>query len=448
LHILCTGLNHHSAPVELRERLSFMGERLAAALADLCDLPGVQQAVLLATCNRTEVYTASSGEAGAFVRAWLTVRSGLDVGVLWPHIYDRAGRDAVLHLCRVAAGVDSQVVGESEILGQVKAAAKAAKAAATLGPELDKMLAAAIAAGKRARSETGISRGAFSIGRCAVDTARSVFGTLQGRAIFILGAGKIAESTARHLRAQGAAPILVANRTHSRAQELAQQLGGRALRYDQLAEALVEADIVISSTSAPHFVLLREHVAEAMSRRQGRGLFLIDIAVPRDIDPQVTAVEGVHLYDIDDLGGGVEAAAAGRAAEVASAEEIAREAAEEFWQWLTAREAVPLLAALRDHFEDARQDQLAKYAARIARLQPSERKLVEEVTRSLVKRLLHEPTVNLKSELARGNGNAADAIARVYDLASPAPGAPPAGAEQRQARVQHRPVRKAAPARE
>jgi glutamyl-tRNA reductase len=440
LHILCTGLNHHSAPVELRERLSFTGERLAAALAELCELPGVQQAVVLSTCNRTELYTASTGEVGAFVRAWLTVRAGLDTGILWPHIYDHAGRDAVVHLCRVAAGIDSQVVGESEILGQVKAAAKAAKGAATLGAEIDKMFAAAISAGKRVRSETGIGRGAFSIGRCAVDTAKSIFGTLEGRAIFILGAGKIAESTARHLRAQGAAPILVANRTHSRAQELAQQLGGRALRYDQLAEALVEADIVISSTSAPHFVLLREHVAEAMNRRKGRDLFLIDIAVPRDVDPQVGTVTGAHLYDIDDLGGGVEAAAAGRAAQVSAAERIAREAAEAFWQWLTGREALPLLAALRCRFEDARQEQLAKYAARIARLQLSERKLVEEVTRSLVKRLLHEPTVNLKSELARGNGSAADAIARVYDLA-------PASADQRRARTPHRRARKASPAR-
>ena len=416
MHILCTGLNHHSAPVEVRERLSFSGARLAAALADICALPGVEQAAILSTCNRTEVYTASSGDASAFVRAWLTVRSGLDVAVLWPHIYEVAGRDAAAHLCRVAVGVDSQVVGESEILGQVKAAMKAAKDAGALRPELEKMLSAAVRAGKRARSETGISRGAFSIGRYAVDLAKSVFGGLADRAILILGAGKIAESTARHLRAQGADPILVANRTHSRAHELAQQLGGRALRYDQLAEALVEVDIVISSTSAPHFVLLPEHIGEAMSRREGRELFLIDIAVPRDIDPQVAAIEGVHLHNIDQLGGGVDAAAACRGAEVEAAEQIAREAGDEFWEWLAAREAIPLLAALRDHFDAARREHLSRFAARIERLSPSDRKLVEELTRSLVKRLLHEPTVKLKRELIRGNGNAAEALMRVYGL--------------------------------
>jgi glutamyl-tRNA reductase len=416
VHILCTGLNHHSAPVEVRERVSFAGDCLAAALAEVCDLPGVQQAVLLSTCNRTEIYTASDGEAGPFVRAWLTVQSGLDVGVLWPHIYETTGRDAAVHLCRVAVGVDSQVVGESEILGQVKAAVKAAKDAETLGLELEKMFGAAVQAGKRARTETGIGRGAFSIGRCAVDKARGVFGSLEGRAIFILGAGKIAETTARHLRTQGADTILVANRTHSRAQELAQQLGGRALRYDQLAEALVEADIVISSTAAPHFVLLPEQVAEAMESRNGRRVFLIDIAVPRDIDPRVADIEGVHLYDIDDLGGGVQAAAANREAEVEAAEKIAKEAADEFWQWLATREAVPLLAALREHFEQARQDQISKFASKIDRLSPADRKVVEELTRSLVKRLLHAPTLKLKRELIRGNGSAAEALAHIYGL--------------------------------
>jgi len=416
LYIICTGLNHHSAPVEVRDRVSLSGERLKAALAELCALPEVAQVALLSTCNRTEIHVASSRDPGDCVREWLTRRSGLDAAILSPHIYEKAGREAAAHLCRVAAGIDSQVVGESEILGQVKAAMKAAKDAGTLGSELEKMFSAAIKAGKRARSETGISRGAFSIGRCAVEKARSVFGTLEGRGILIIGAGKMAENTARHLRAQGADPMIVANRTHDRAEELARELDGRALRYDQLAEGLLEADIVISSTSAPHFVLLREHVSEAMKHRGDRELFLIDIAVPRDVDPLVGQIAGVHLYDIDDLGSGVEEAEACRAAEVEAAAQIAREAADEFWRWLAAREAGPLLAALRQQFEHTRQEHLAKYAARIERLPPSQRQWVEELTRSLVKQLLHEPTVKLKRELARGNGKAADAVIRLYDL--------------------------------
>jgi len=423
VHILCTGLNHHSAPVEVRERLSLAGQRLTEALAEVCALPGVDQAALLSTCNRTEVYTAASGDASAFVRAWLTARSGLDVGVLWPHIYETSGRDAAVHLCCVAAGIDSQVVGESEILGQVKVAASAAREAGALGPELEKMFAAAIKAGKRARSETLIGRGAFSVGRCAVEMAKKIFGGLEGRAILILGAGKMAESTARHLRAQGAAAILVANRTHSRAQELARELSGRALRYDQLAQGLLEADIVIASTSAPHFVLLPEHVAEAIRHRGGRELFLIDIAVPRDIDPQVAHLPGVHLYDIDDLDGDVEAAAAGRVAELEAVARIANEAADEFWQWLAAREAVPLLAALREHFENARKEQLEKCGPKMERLSAADRKWVEQMTRSLVKRLLHEPTVKLKRELVGGKGKSADTLVRMYDLDSPEGGA-------------------------
>jgi glutamyl-tRNA reductase len=234
--------------------------------------------------------------------------------------------------------------------------------------------------------------------------------------MLILGAGKMAESSARSLQAQGAAAILVANRTHSRAQELARELGGRALRYDQLAEGLLQADIVISSTSAPHFVLLQEHVTEAMRGRDGRPLFLIDIAVPRDIDPQVAHIPGVHLYDIDDLGAGVEAAAAGRAAEVEAAARVADEVAEEFWSWLAVREAGPMLAALRDHFEQARQEQLRRVAPKMGRLSAADRKWVEQLTHSLVKRLLHGPTVKLKEELMRGNDSAASALTRIYGI--------------------------------
>ncbi len=416
MHIECTGLNHHSAPVEVRERLSFTGERLARALAEICALPGVEQAALLMTCNRAEVYIYSCASVGIFVRAWLTARSGLEAEVVAPHIYHLSGRDAVAHLCRVAAGTDSQMVGESEILGQVKAAARAAREAGSVGAELGKMFAAAARAGKRARTETAISRGAFSVGRCAVEMAKNVFGSLRGRAILILGAGKMAETAARYLQAQGAAAILVVNRTHRRAQELARELGGRALRYDQLAQGLLQADIAISSTSAPHFVLLQEHVTEAMRRREGRPLLLIDIAVPRDIDPQVAHIPGVHLYDIDDLGAEVKAAAAGRAAEVEAARRIADEVAEEFWAWLAAREAVPLLAALREHFEQARQDHLRRFAPKMGRLSPADRKWVEQLTHSLVKRLLHGPTVKLKEELMRGNGSAGSALRRIYDL--------------------------------
>ncbi len=417
MRIVCIGLSFRSAPVEVRERIAFTGERLALALSSLRALPGVGQVVILTTCNRTEIYTASTHHAGPAVRAWLFDHAGLSADSLWPHVYELVGHEAADHLCRVAAGLDSQLLGEAEILGQVKAALGAAKGAEVVGSTLERLFLAAVAAGRRARHETRISRGAFSAGRCAVETAKRVLGPLGGRTFLILGAGKIAESAARHLRQHGADTILVANRTHSRAQEMADEIGGRALRYDQLTQGLVEADIVISSTAAPHYVLLAEHVAEAMSRRDGRELFLLDTAVPRDIDPEVASLPGVHLYDIDDLTCELNEAVAGRAAEVVAAEAIVSEEAEDYWQWLVAREAVTMLNSLHDRFTQAQDDQLGKFARKLARLSPEDRKLVADLAGSLTKRLLHETRLSFKQELALGNGQAATLRAAGESLA-------------------------------
>lgn len=417
MHIRCTGLSHHTAPVGVREWVAFAGERLPRALNELLALSGVSQVVVLSTCNRTEIYTVSATDISRLVPAWLGSQSQAKEADLSPHLYELTGREAATHICCVAAGIDSQLLGESEVLGQVKAAMKAASEAGALGPELGRLFSVAVKAGKRVRSATAIGRGAFSMGRCAVEKARAALGSLSGRAVLLLGAGKIAESTAKHLREQGAETVLVANRTYSRAEEVARQLGGRALRYDQIAQALLEADVVISSTSAPHFVLLSEQIAEAMSCRGDRELFLIDIAVPRDIDPQAADIPGVHLYDIDDLGSGLEQAAACRATVLEQARAIAEEGADEFCEWLAAREAIPILGALRARFEDVRQEQLSKFAGRLKRLAPGDRQLVDALTVSLTKRLLHEPMVNLKRELAIGNGKAAETLVSMYALA-------------------------------
>ncbi len=416
LHLVCVGVNHSSAPVEVRERVSFSGDRLLSAIAEIRDLPGVQQAALLSTCNRTELYLSPATVSAGSARGWLMARSGLESDLISPHIYELEDRDVAGHLCGVASGLNSQVMGESEILGQVKAAAEAAKSIGALGPELEKLFAAALKAGKRVRSETAIGRGAFSLGHCAVDAAKQVFAAVAGRTVLVLGAGKMAESTARHLRAQGADPIVVANRAHARAEELAAALGGRAIRYDQLGLALLEADIVITSTAAPHFVLLTEHVLEAMAHRKGRDLLIVDIAVPRDVDPQVSEIPGVHLYDIDDLGAAARSAAGCREAEVRTARDLSQETADEFWQWLAAREAVPLLAALQEHFERVQGEQLARFAGKMARLSPSDRAWVEQLATGIIRRLLHEPAVILKDELARGNAGILDAIACIFDL--------------------------------
>lgn len=401
MHITCLGMSFRSAPVEVRDRVAFPGELLPQALESLRFLPEVEQAAILSTCNRTEIYLFSSLPADARLRAWLLEYRGISAEDVWPYLYQLTEREATLHLCRVAAGLDSQLLGEVEILGQVKAAVAAAKQAEMLGAELERMFTAAITSGKRARSETRISRGAFSAGRCAVETATRVLGSLGGRSFLILGAGKVAESTARHLRNKGADTVLVANRTHTKAQEMAEQIGGKALRYDQLTQGLVQADIVISSTSAPHFVLLPEHVAEAMRQRGDRDLFLLDLAVPRDIDPEVAHLPRVHLYDIDDLGGDLGDAAACRAAEAQAAEVIAEEEADIFWQWLRARAAAPGLESLRARFEQAQAAHVTRLARKLERLSPEARACIEDLARGLTKRLLHEATMHLKQELVQ-----------------------------------------------
>ncbi len=404
MHILCTGVSFRSAPVEFREYLAFPEDRLRPALSALRSLPGVAQAAILSTCNRTEIYTIATRDVRSAVRAWLLEQAGEAAEMLRSHLYEPAGPEAAAHLCRVAAGLDSQMIGESEILSQVKAALKAAKAAGTVGPELERIFTAAVGAGKRVRDETRISRGAFSVGRCAVETAQQKLGSLQGRTFLLIGAGKVAETTARHLCAKGADTILVANRTYSKAQELAGQLHGRALRYDQLTQGLQEADIVISSTAAPHFVLLPDQVEEAMRRREGRELLLIDIAVPRDIDPQVASIPGVHVFDIDDLCCDLEEATANRAGEVEAAEEIAEAATSDLWQWLVAREVRPLLEALRSRLMEAHQAQVTEFLPKLERLSPEDRALVDDLVATLARRFLHEATISLKEELAAGNG--------------------------------------------
>ena len=416
LRISCVGLDHRRTPVELRECVAFSAAHLEEALCELREFAATGQVAILATCNRTEVYAAAPRDLRPDVRRWLIQRSNGNGQDLGQYFYELSDDAAASHLCRVAAGIESQVVGESEILGQIKAAIRAARSAETLGPELEKLLLTAVRAGKRVRSETAIGQGAFSIGHCAVETATSVLGPLDGRVVLILGAGKMAESAASHLYSRGVSTILVANRTLSSAQKLAQQLGGRALRYDQLSQGLRDADIVIASTSAPHYVLLLEHLEEAMAGRNGRELLLIDIAVPRDIDPRVADIPAVHLCDIDDLNCEVRSAEMSRAGEVGAAGRIAREEASDFCGWLAAREGVPLLAALREHFEGVREEALVRFGSRVNRLSAEDRELLERVTESIVKRLLHNPTVNLKRELALGNGDAADLLARVYGL--------------------------------
>ena len=398
--ILLVGLNHQTASLSLRERVSVVSNRLPARLRELSDVPGIREAVILSTCNRTECYII--GENPQPVIAFLAESAGVSVDELRQYLYIHLGRQAVRHLFRVACGLDSLAIGETQILGQVREAWRMARKQHAAGRELCCIFQQAVATGKRARSETAISEGAFSIGRAAVELANALYPDLGSANLLVLGAGKIAELTAKHLSDHGAGTILVANRTLANANELAARLGGRAIPYEELGKLLPEIDILISSTSAPHIVLHAEVVAHAMAGRPDRPLCLIDLAVPRDVDPAVVDIPNVHLYNIDDLQEITAPEHHRRVAEIPRVETIIAEEVVRCCHRQAGLQAAPLLTALRNTFEEARRAELARAATVLATLTPEQQRAVEYLTSAMLNKILHTPTVRIKEVLARG----------------------------------------------
>jgi glutamyl-tRNA reductase len=320
------------------------------------------------------------------------------------HIYQYIEDAAVRHLFAVAAGLDSMVLGETQILGQVKEAFALAQGEHTTGPILDGLFRAALNLGKQARTRTGISRGCFSIGHCAVELARAIFGSLDTRQVLILGAGQMSEIMARHLICEGASTVLVANRTLARARELAEQIGAEAVPFDELEDHLVRADVVVTSTGAPHALIRAEALRQVMRRRRNRPLCLIDVAVPRDVEPAAGHLDNVFLYNIDDLQCVIDEERLDRHIEVEKVEQIIEAETDRFVSWYSARDAVPTLKALRGKLEEIRQAELARAAGRLDGLREEDRKLVEELTQSLLNKVMHTPTVVIK-EAAKGAGD-------------------------------------------
>ncbi|HOF87702.1 MAG TPA: glutamyl-tRNA reductase [Armatimonadota bacterium] len=397
--IVLVGLNHTTAPLTIRERLYVRHATQGRLLHALCALPGVDEAVVLSTCNRTEVYAVAS-DLTALVNA-LADWAGIGHDALLAHLYLSQGTEVARHLFRVAAGLDSLVVGETQILWQVADALAMAAEYQAAGRHLSPLFQHAVAAGKRARAETSISDGTFSIGGIAVELARSLFTDLAGRSVLVLGAGKMSELSAKHLAAHGAAPIYVANRTPDHARAMAENLGAAIIAFTELTAKLGEVDIVLSSTGAPHIVLPSETVERAMRERPDRPLFLIDIAVPRDIDPAVADIPNVHLYNIDDLDAVAERCCRMRQDEMPGVEVIVSEEVERWRQRQAGLDAAPVICALRDAFEATRQAELARMAGTLATLSPEQRAAVDLLTTSLVNKLLHTPTVHLKALLSR-----------------------------------------------
>jgi glutamyl-tRNA reductase len=404
MNLLLVGTSHRLAPVEVRERVAVDADRAAALAARLAD---DGEAVCLSTCNRTEIYLASSDKEQADRRATnaLAELARVERGELEPYLYRLEHEAAVVHLFRVAAGLDSLVPGEGEILGQVRTAYERG----TVGPFLDRLFRHALHTGKKVRTDTAIAASPGTTSSAAAALAAQVFGDLDGSRIAIVGAGKVGKLAARRLIKRGAQLSFVANRTATRGRLVADELGGTTIPLARISEALESADILVSSTSSAELVLTKEDVRHVLQSRKGRPLLLIDLAVPRDLDPAINELPDCYLYDIDDLEAVVQETLAGREAEFAKAEAMAVAEAARFRDWLAAREVVPTIASLRERAEQIRRGELAKANSWLAELPDRERNAVESLTSQIVNKVLHEPIVHLKEAAAaaerRGSEN-------------------------------------------
>jgi glutamyl-tRNA reductase len=409
MRLTLVGTSHKLASVEVRERVALDGASASALAAELA--AAGREAVVLSTCNRTELYLA--GEDGTEAqRAATAALARLAEGDLDSHLYRLTDEAAALHLFRVAAGLDSMVPGEGEILGQVRAAYEAG----STGPVLDRLFRSAIHAGRKARVETAIGESPSSVSAAAAALAQQVFGELEGRRVLIVGAGEVGEQTARNLLSRGATIACVANRNLERGEALARALGAEARPLEHVGDQLGDADVVVSSTSAQGFVLTRSQVEEGVRGRKGTPLFVIDLAVPRDVDPAVGQIDGCFLYDIDDLEAVVAETLAGRRREAERAETIVAAEAARFREWQASLDVVPAIASLREHAEAIRTAELAKAEGRLGGLSDSERRTVESLTSQIVNKLLHGPIVRAKEAAALEGIGYADALRHLFEL--------------------------------
>lgn len=428
VHVLLIGASHRTAPVELRERLDFSSRGLDLALKALAERAAPREAVVVSTCNRAEVYVVCEDVTRAEddLLRFIYEFHRLQPAQVSPHLYSYTDGEAARHLFKVASGLDSLVVGEPQILGQVKDAYSVASAARTAGPLLNRLFHSAFGVGKRVRSETALAEGAVSVSFAAVTLAKKIFGSLAGRQVLVVGAGEMGKLTALHLKAQGIAKLTITSRTLGSAEQLAAEVGGTVVPWERLSTALLESDIVITATGSPTPILDRARVQAAMPASRTRPLFLIDIAVPRDVAPDVGKIEQVFLYNIDDLQAIVCENLERRGGEVARAERIVDEEVARFTSWQRSRGAIPTVVALRQRFEGIRRSELERLEPKLAQLPPEARAKVDEITRLIVEKLLLQPTEQLKSvDSPEAVAQYADALGRLFGLAD-APTAPQA----------------------
>lgn len=419
MKFLVTGLNHRTAPVEVRERLAFNEGKLAAALDELKRCPGLLEGMILSTCNRVEiaVTTDEQTDAEECVECFLAGSQHVTREWVSPYLYRHQGAEAIRHLFRVASSLDSMVVGEPQILGQLKAAYTAAKAAGAVSGFLEMVLSRAFNVAKRVRSETDIGQSAVSVSYAAVELAREIFGSLADKKVLLVGAGKMSELSARHLRRSGVGQIWVTNRTYERAVEMAKVFDGRIVEYEKFVAFLPEVDIVIASSGAPHFILLKDQMRKVIEARRNRPMFLIDIAVPRNIEPSVNQLDNVFLYDIDDLQRVVDQNVTGRVKIAEEAEEIIAEEVERMMSRLKEREIAPMIVSLQEQLEQVRSGEVERMRGRLGKLTPQQEEAIVALTRGIVNKIAHGPISELRKQASHPDGaHFANVIRRVFRL--------------------------------
>jgi glutamyl-tRNA reductase len=399
MNLTLVGINHRTAPVEVRERMHIPEARLAQAVSDLIHREGIREGLILSTCNRVEVMTAAEDRVDAepIIQQFLADHHRFELGSYQRFFYRYQQQEVVRHLFRVASSLDSMILGEPQILGQLKRAYALAREAGGLNGSLKEIVNQALAVARRVRRETALGSAAVSVSYAAVELAKKIFGSLEGRTIFVIGAGKMSELAAKHLLRSGASAIYVTNRTYERAVQLAAAFRGTAIAFEQLFEHLPKADIVISSTGAAGYVVNKEHVAKILSARRNRPVFFVDIAVPRDIDPLVNELDNAFVYDIDDLGQVVEANKKQREREAVWAEEIVQEEVQKTMRRLASRDLVPTIVALEDRLNAIREGEMERYNTRLGNLTPEQRQAVDALTRGIMNKILHGPITELKS---------------------------------------------------
>lgn len=420
MNLLLVGINHRTAPVEVRERMNIQEARLPAAVSDLIRREGILEGLILSTCNRVEVVVRAQDHVDPepILRQFLSDYHHCDVSAYDRFLYWHRQQQVVQHLFRVASSLDSMILGEPQILGQIKQAYATAREVGALNGTLNDVINQALAVARKVRRETAIGTTAISISYAAVELAKKIFGSLKGKTIFVIGAGKMSELAAKHLLRSGASAIFVSNRTYERAVELAEAFHGTAIRFEQLFDFINKADIVISSTGAPHFVVRKDQAEQMLAARKNRPLFFVDIAVPRDIDPAVNELDNAFVYDIDDLDQVVDANKKQREREAVWAQEIVQQEVQKMMRRLASRDVVPTIVALEERLNRIRESELERFRGRLSSLSPEQREVVNSLTRGILNKILHGPITELKSGAGRPEqGALVQLIRKIFGVA-------------------------------